>query len=186
MNSPDSLPIDLSQDLWFPFRTKLNTQLRFLIFSRLGRKSFPKNGFGDRQNEKQFENWIYNENNQLKIKLCLIGHNLSQADANSTGGDSGTGRNQSQTGSGCYRNYDSFTARQRRIGSGAQPQGIRPDSPPPTRSLLLDFAPPEQEANDQEPLTKSPPGYSSSVSLQNFPPFFQKFWNWFSRGFSLT
>ncbi|KAL0271596.1 UNVERIFIED_CONTAM: hypothetical protein PYX00_008643 [Menopon gallinae] len=95
------------------------------------------------------------------------GHNLSQLDGNSVGGDSASGRNPSQTGAGCYRNYESLAARQRRIGTSAQPQGVRPDTPPPTRSLLLDFAPPEQESNDEQPLTKSPPGYSSSEDVKS-------------------
>lgn len=85
---------------------------------------------------------------------------MSQVDGNSTGGDSASVRNP-ESGTGF-----TVATRQRRMGTVTQPQGlIRPDTPPPTRSLLLDFAIPEQESNDQQPLTKSPPGYSSSVSI---------------------
>ena len=85
-------------------------------------------------------------------------------DGSNAGGDgSGVGgRNQVSSDGGTGFGI----ARHRRLEAITQPQGlIRPDTPPPTRSLLLDFAAAEQESNEEQPLTRSPPGYSSSVSL---------------------
>ena len=39
------------------------------------------------------------------LVLCL-GHNMSQTDANSTGGESGRGGHSGHTGTGCYKNHD--------------------------------------------------------------------------------
>lgn len=114
--------------------------------------------------ESTNNNRSYSRFNRISLPT---GQTLSQIDGNSTGGDSGNVRSQSHQDSGNFV----VATRQRRLGTVTQPQGlIRPDTPPPTRSLLLDFAASEQESNDQQPLTRSPPGYSSSVSV--FHDFF--------------
>ncbi|XP_067004773.2 potassium voltage-gated channel protein Shab [Anabrus simplex] len=108
------------------------------------------------------------------------GHNMSQADGNSTEGESAsgggpTGRGVQSTGTGCYRNYEHFSNHHRRtnssqqapclpIAAGPQP----PPPPPPPSQLLLDLPEtqvaadePEATSEEQQPLTRSPGGYTS-------------------------
>lgn len=58
------------------------------------------------------------------------GHNLSHADGNSTEGESASGRNPAQTGTGCFRNYDHFPSRHRRSNSSTTPCLPGSDGPP--------------------------------------------------------
>ncbi|XP_037907466.1 potassium voltage-gated channel protein Shab isoform X4 [Hermetia illucens] len=59
------------------------------------------------------------------IRGLPTGHNLSQADGNSTEGESTTGRNPSNTGTGCYKNFDHVAAH--RTDSVSQQQIAVPD-----------------------------------------------------------
>lgn len=58
------------------------------------------------------------------------GHNMSHADGNSTEGESASGRNPAQTGTGCFRNYDHYPSRHRRSNSSATPCLPGSDGPP--------------------------------------------------------
>ncbi|XP_057653269.1 potassium voltage-gated channel protein Shab [Diorhabda carinulata] len=59
------------------------------------------------------------------------GHNMSHADGNSTEGESLAGsRNQSQTGTGCYRNFEHFPNRHRRSNSSTMPCLPTNEGPP--------------------------------------------------------
>lgn len=77
---------------------------------------------------------------------------MSHADGNSTEGESASGRNPSQTGTGCYRNYDHFPNRHRRSNSSSTTPCLPTnDGPPPPSSpssqhkRLLDLAPIDDE-----------------------------------------
>lgn len=48
------------------------------------------------------------------------GHNLSQADENSTEAESATGRNPASTGIGCYKNYDHIIQNEHRQSNTSQ------------------------------------------------------------------
>ncbi|KAJ9594992.1 hypothetical protein L9F63_013714, partial [Diploptera punctata] len=114
------------------------------------------------------------------------GHNISQADGNSTEGESASGTTGRGTQVGCYRNFDHFASRDRRSNSsqpapslpiGAGPDGglINPPPPPspPPQQLLLDLPPvaqigdelPGAQNDEQQPLTRSPGGYTSPAYL---------------------
>lgn len=60
-----------------------------------------------------------------------LGHNMSHADGNSTEGESASGRNPAQTGTGCYRNYEHYPSRHRRSNSSATPCLPGGEGPPP-------------------------------------------------------
>lgn len=83
-----------------------------------------------------------------------LGHNISHVDGNSTEGESASGRNPAQTGTGCYRNFDHFPNRHRRSNSSATPCLPTGDGPPlPASPLsqrrLLELAPPEEQQMQQ-------------------------------------
>ncbi|XP_063920864.1 potassium voltage-gated channel protein Shab isoform X1 [Zophobas morio] len=82
------------------------------------------------------------------------GHNISHVDGNSTEGESASGRNPAQTGTGCYRNFDHFPNRHRRSNSSTTPCLPTGDGPPlPASPLsqrrLLELAPPEEQQMQQ-------------------------------------
>lgn len=120
------------------------------------------------------------------------GHNLPQTDGNSTEAESASGTTGRTTQVGCYRNFDHFPSRHRRSNSSqpapslpiaAGPDGGLSNPPPPPQSpppshlqsqqLLLDLPPvaqlgdeppPGAQTDEQQPLTRSPEGYTSPVS----------------------
>lgn len=127
--------------------------------------------------------------------VCLIecppprsGHNMSQADGNSTEAESASGTTSRGNQVGCYRNFDHISSRHRRSNSSqpapslpiaAEPDGGLSNPPPPPPSppathqqlqqqLLLDLplvaAQPAGQTDEQQPLTRSPGDYISPVS----------------------
>ncbi|XP_039284713.1 potassium voltage-gated channel protein Shab isoform X3 [Nilaparvata lugens] len=79
--------------------------------------------------------------NKVAPADAVLGHNLSNADGNSTEGEQSA--NPAQTGAGCYKNHEHFTSRHRRPAPPPQPL------PPPP---LLDLEP-----SETQPLTQAQP-----------------------------
>ncbi|CAH0546294.1 unnamed protein product [Brassicogethes aeneus] len=113
------------------------------------------------------------------------GHNMSHADGNSTEGESASGRNPAQTGTGCYRNFDHLPNRPRRSDSSTTPCLPSGDGPPPqpgspgSQGRLLEQAPSEEQSepyqenasftaplaqDETQLLPSSPKGYISPSS----------------------
>lgn len=87
----------------------------------------------------------------------LLGHNISQADGNSTEGESASGRNPAQTGTGCYRNFDHFPNRHRRSNSSTTPclpvsEGPPMPTSPSSQRRLLELGPVEDIYQQSGPL----------------------------------
>lgn len=123
---------------------------------------------------------------ELSVLLLTVavslGHNMSHADGNSTEGESASGRNPAQTGTGCYRNFDHFPNRHRRSNSSATPclpSGEGPPLPasPLSQRRLLELAPSEEHQSQQmaplaqdetQLLASTPKGYISPGVRTNF------------------
>ncbi|CAH1366644.1 hypothetical protein MTP99_007953 [Tenebrio molitor] len=101
------------------------------------------------------------------------GHNISHADGNSTEGESASGRNPAQTGTGCYRNFDHFPNRHRRSNSSATPclpTGEGPPLPasPLSQRRLLELAPPEEQQM-QQTISLAPLAQDETQLIANTP-----------------
>lgn len=84
---------------------------------------------------------------------------MSHADGNSTEGESLAGRNPAQTGTGCYRNFETFGNRHRRSNSSTLPclptnEGDAPPQPtsPASQRRLLELVSTEDQYPQQQPL----------------------------------
>lgn len=102
-----------------------------------------------------------------------LGHNISHADGNSTEGESASGRNPAQTGTGCYRNFDHFPNRHRRSNSSATPclpTGEGPPLPasPLSQRRLLELAPPEEQQM-QQTISLAPLAQDETQLIANTP-----------------
>ncbi|KAL1516752.1 hypothetical protein ABEB36_000616 [Hypothenemus hampei] len=103
------------------------------------------------------------------------GHNMSQADGNSTEGDSttggGGGGNQSQTGTGCYKNFDHFPNRIRNNSSMTPclppSEGPPPCSPASHRRQLLDLS--ASDSLDEEKSMMAPLAQDETLLLPGSP-----------------
>jgi hypothetical protein len=111
---------------------------------------------------------------------------MSQADGNSTEGETASGTTGRATQVGCYRNFDHFPSRHRRSNSSqpapslpnaAGPEGGLSNPPPPPPSppaqqqqeLLLDLPLVASQPEEQQPLTRSPGEYTSPVRCFTVP-----------------
>lgn len=60
----------------------------------------------EERRKKTISNWQRLTHALRGLSTLSIGHNMSQGDGSSDGGDSINARNPSSTGTGCYKNYE--------------------------------------------------------------------------------